>query len=460
MRGGRTLTDFKAASPYRFAAAACAAVILAAVGGVVYLVMPHKAAAASGGPHTTASPRGTAAAHPPGTAAARFDPPQDFPDGAGIAVGSADAVVGDGLAYSFNGSDTQGGSADGDQMPTVHAIALGSGDDQWQRPLPELTFPLTGPSLPPLAVTAAPGGGQLVYYAGIALVKGTGTQADQLKLEVGALNPQSGVPGWVTQVNLSSDFLDTEESITGDVSAGIIGVDRDHLVVEVNGSDEAPVTFVLSTTSHALSWTASAFQPTGLTGDVVVGMTVADAFSDSGTPEALNARTGEMTWTDSSLDVSTHGVSGTPAVVSPSIATFEFDGTFSDETYLLSTSDGTVLKKLPDAYQCMYDQVSVVACYSSGINGASLIGFDAASLNELWGLPNPAGARIAPDLHAAYKGLLYTEADNGDVILNARTGADLVTDVPIAPDVVVPGYGLVSDNSNGDDTLLAYPATG
>jgi hypothetical protein len=24
----------------------------------------------------------------------------------------------------------------------------------------------------------------------------------------------------------------------------------------------------------------------------------------------------------------------------------------------------------------------------------------------------------------------------------------------------VPGYGLVSDNSNGDDTLLAYPATG
>jgi hypothetical protein len=23
----------------------------------------------------------------------------------------------------------------------------------------------------------------------------------------------------------------------------------------------------------------------------------------------------------------------------------------------------------------------------------------------------------------------------------------------------VPGYGLVSDNSNGDNTLLAYPAT-
>lgn len=454
------MTDFKAASPYRLAAAACAAVILAAIGGAVYLSMPHKAAAASGGPHATASPRDTAATHPPGAIAARFDPPHDFPDSTGIAVGSADAVAGDGLAYSFNGSDTQAGSADGDQVPTVHAKALRSGDDQWQRPLPELTFPLTGPSLPPLAITAAPGSGQLVYYAGIALIKGTGTQADQLKLEVGALDPQSGAPGWVTQVNLSSDLLDTEKSITGNVSAGIIGADRDHLVVEVNGSDEAPVTFVLSTTSHALSWTASAFQPTGLAGDVVVGMTVADAFSDAGTPEALNARTGKMTWTDSSLDVSTHGTSGTPAVVTPAIAAFESDGPFSDETYLLSTSDGTVLKKLPDAYKCMYDQVSVVACYSSGINGASLISFDATSLNELWGLPDPAGTRIAPDLHAAYKGLLYTEADNGDVILNARTGADLVTGVPIAPDLVVPGYGLVSDSSNGDNTLLAYPATG
>lgn len=66
---------------------------------------------------------------------------------------------------------------------------------------------------------------------------------------------------------------------------------------------------------------------------------------------------------------------------------------------------------------------------------------------------------VAPELHAAYRGLLYTAADNGDVILNARTGADEVVNVAIAPDLVVPGYGLVRDDSNGDNWLLAYPAT-
>jgi hypothetical protein len=47
-----------------------------------------------------------------------------------------------------------------------------------------------------------------------------------------------------------------------------------------------------------------------------------------------------------------------------------------------------------------------------------------------------------PLSNAAYRGLLYTAAGKGDVILNARTGADEVANVAIAPDLVVPGYGL------------------
>ena len=451
------MNDLKVTNSFRFAVAV---VVLAGIISAFYFGWPHRQNAARGSAaHAAAIPAAKSAA----LSAARFDPPKGFPHSSGITVGSADAVVSGGLAYSFDGSDTQGGSDDGGQVPTVHAIALGSGDGQWQRPLPELTFPLTGPSLPPLAVAAAPAGGQLLYYAGIALIKGTGTQADQLKLEVGALDPRTGAADWLTQVKLPPGFLDTEESITGHVEAGIVGADRDHLVVEVldevNDTDEEPVTFGLSTTSRALSWTASGFQPAGLAGDVAVGMTVADAFSDSGTPEGLNAQTGEVTWNDSSLAVSTEGESGAPAVVSPSIATFESEGTFSDTTYVLSASNGAVRKTLPDSYECMYDQVSVVACYSNGLSGASLIGFDATSLEQLWELPDPAGTRVAPELHAAYKGLLYTAADNGDVILNARTGADEVVNVPIAPDLVVPGYGLVGDDSDGDNALLAYPAT-
>lgn len=442
------MKSIKVTNSFRFAVAV---VVLAGIASAFYFRWPHRQNAA----------QGSAAAAPAALSAARDDPPKGFSHSGGITVGSADAVVSDGLAYSFDGSDTQGGSGSGSQAPTVHAMALGSGDDQWQRPLPELTFPLTGPSLPPLAVAAAPGGGQLVYYAGIALIKGTGTQADQLKLEVGALDPRTGAPDWVTQVKLPADLLDTEESIMGDVQAGIVGADRDHLVVEVldevTDTDQEPVTYGLSAASHALSWTASGFQPAGLAGDAVAGLAVAGPFYDSGTPEGLNAQTGAVMWNDASLAAMTEGEP--PAVVSPSVAAYVSEGSFSETTYLLSASDGAVRQTLPDSYECMYDQVSVVACYSDGINGASLIGFDATSLKQLWELPDPAGTRVAPDLHAAYKGLLYTAADNGDVILNARTGADEVVNVPIAPDLVVPSYGLVADDSNGDNALLAYPAT-
>jgi hypothetical protein len=57
------------------------------------------------------------------------------------------------------------------------------------------------------------------------------------------------------------------------------------------------------------------------------------------------------------------------------------------------------------------------------------------------------------------KSAALSAADNGDMILHARTGVDEVVNVSIAPDLIVPGYGLVVDDSDGDDVLLAYPAT-
>jgi hypothetical protein len=61
--------------------------------------------------------------------------------------------------------------------------------------------------------------------------------------------------------------------------------------------------------------------------------------------------------------------------------------------------------------------------------------------------------------HAAHRRLLYTAAGKSDVILNARTRADEVANVAIAPDLAVPGYGLVRDHSNSGNWLLSYPAT-
>ena len=68
-------------------------------------------------------------------------------------------------------------------------------------------------------------------------------------------------------------------------------------------------------------------------------------------------------------------------------------------------------EKQPDV-KVHYDQVSVVAATPAG-QGASLIGLDATSLNQLWELPVRQVLALPRDLTPP-KGLLYTEADNGD----------------------------------------------
>jgi len=98
------------------------------------------------------------------------------------------------------------------------------------------------------------------------------------------------------------------------------------------------------------------------------------------------------------------------------------------------------------------EEVDNVACQSSG----TLVGLDATSGKQLGSLPDPAAQRIMPSLGAAYHGLLYTHGENTGVILDARTGADVVDNVAVSPDIVIPGYGIES----GDNTLTVYPAIG
>lgn len=74
----------------------------------------------------------------------------------------------------------------------------------------------------------------------------------------------------------------------------------------------------------------------------------------------------------------------------------------------------------------------------------------------MWSLPDRASGRIQPELHAAYHGLVYAQTPRGEVILDAQSGVDKVTNVSIAPDVVVAGYGLVKK----DYQLYAYAAIG
>jgi len=53
-------------------------------------------------------------------------------------------------------------------------------------------------------------------------------------------------------------------------------------------------------------------------------------------------------------------------------------------------------------------------------------------------------------LAAAFHGRVYAH----DVILDARTGADVVAELPLTADAIVPGYAVTRET----DRAIAYPA--
>lgn len=82
------------------------------------------------------------------------------------------------------------------------------------------------------------------------------------------------------------------------------------------------------------------------------------------------------------------------------------------------------------ATECYYDQQPVPACSASGV----LTGYDAATAQKLWSLPDKTANRVVPGVLVAWHGVLYGDTQGGNPIaLDARTGKDLFTEVGIEP---------------------------
>ncbi|XVS61761.1 hypothetical protein ACQPYE_26110 [Actinosynnema sp. CA-299493] len=105
------------------------------------------------------------------------------------------------------------------------------------------------------------------------------------------------------------------------------------------------------------------------------------------------------------------------------------------------------LAVIDDTTDCEFDQVDVVVC--SGMR--STVGLDATTARQLWRLPDDAAGRVDPGLDAAFHGRVYAL----DVILDARTGEDVVPSLSVTADTVVPGYAIT--RSGGE--AVAHRAT-
>ncbi|MGP3948481.1 hypothetical protein ACTWP8_07060 [Streptomyces sp. 7N604] len=389
------------------------------------------------------STTGRAANEKQATAPARpaFDPPRRF-DEQGIPVGPPDAVVGRGFAYAFVDEEPSNRPA------AIKAVDLHTGEDAWSRDVAG-TESIGDPAnthWPALAVVAGAGRTDQLYYTVVRLLQGSGTEEDRRQIVVGALDGDSGKPLWSVTADPAPE-LDLEEA-----NVWLAGADRDHAVVTVepNGVFDDPAALVVNVKSKTSAWTAPGFLAGGLDQDIVLGLRVESTdLNDSGTPQALDVRTRKPVWT-SKISAEPDGPN---LVAAPGIVLFHDESDpFYSATFLLNSKTGKLLSELPDAYECAFDQQSALICSSSDM----LIGFDADSAEKLWSLPDEAAHRTMPTFHSTYHGLVYTQGAHEAVILDARTGKDVATNVGLAPDHVVPDAGLVTN----DDFLTAHRAIG
>lgn len=359
------------------------------------------------------------------------DPPERFAAD-GVPVGPQNALVGQSVAYSYAESDSY------DAPVQVVAIDLGTGEERWRwTPDARPTVGLAGPASSTMGVVSLPGGGEQLVYAGSRTDQGTGTTQDDHHVAVTAVDAASGTELWTVTAPLPDGFAD-------DTTITVTGADENHVLCSISTSGQLPQALVVNTATSTATWTEPGFQPIGLAGTRIIGFRISETYESSGPLQALAVDTLAPAWTRDDLDDPGNKVLRPTVLLAPGRQIGDTN------TYLLNPADGKLIADLPDRYECVADQRDTIVCESYD----TLIGVDAASGTQLWQLPDASSGRIQPTLHTAFHGRVYAEATHTAVTLDTRTGADVTPDTGIAPNIVVPGYGLVTE----DHTLYAHPA--
>ncbi|HET9060810.1 MAG TPA: hypothetical protein VFN61_12880 [Acidimicrobiales bacterium] len=214
---------------------------------------------------------------------------------------------------------------------------------------------------------------------------------------------------------------------------------------------------------HRILWTATSFIPAAGNGAVVVGSAVPVNMADPYVIEARDRLTGKLRWKDDEpMMEATVFPSGKGAVLveGNDYATggglFEYVPMLSGKPLVLAKPGTTT-----DTWQCFFDGDRTDACgNTSGSSAAFAV--DAATGALLWGLPDSAHNRVAPNVTFAWRGMVYGSTNWGNVVLDIRTGKD-VDDAPGISPVVCDDYIGLADATrqtpNGPETvLMAYPA--
>jgi outer membrane protein assembly factor BamB len=382
------------------------------------------------------------------------DPPLEFSNESvrlGIVRNGLYAVH-DGAAYFVDGTDD-----------ALVAVDLATGEPDWSEPVGDDFVGFWGSPQ-----VAEVDGEALVFATYGVTEEGTGTEADREMLRVVALDAADGTPVWTTDVAAADIPEAAREDVLGSSAsdgspARPVAADGDHVVVSTDEGYRDAFTVVLDAASGDPAWDAGDFQALALGDGVVAGLAEhpETTVGDGGQLAARSIDDGTPVWeAEDTFVPDDRTISPLGGELSAGGYVYSSDGIHADSeaTHVFASNDGTAVATLDGRHTCVDVGEATIVCDS----GEHVVGLDRETGETLWELPDEAEGRVAPTVTAARSGVVYTDTDNGPVILDARTGEDQVTDLTIAPDEVVPGFGLVlsDDAATGDDLdLLAYPAT-
>lgn len=382
-------------------------------------------------------------------AAPTFDPPLEFaPDSVQIGrLWHGQYAVHDAVAYFLDGGVEAGAIPD-----TVTSVELTTGDVRWSTGVETgVEYPdrelLLGDRSWSAPVVAEVEGRPWVFAVFPAIEVGTGTAADRRLARVVALDAVDGSEQWTADY----DLTELEDGLRARYLWGVGVTDETLVLTTPEGDDQ--LTVAVDAITGDLRWHEPELRAQVVDSGTVLGLIPGRRLASI----AAHAVTdGEQVWTydslrDYEIDSLGQGIVAFRADVDVSGVQIE------NETRVVSSDTGDVVASVDMYLNCLDDQTSVVVCgYTGFLYTEYVAAFDRETGELLWELTGDSD-RAVPEVRAVRAGVVYARGPRSWVVLDARTGEDLIDDLASFPGGrVIAGFALVRDG----DYLLAYPATG
>ncbi|MFI6286033.1 PQQ-binding-like beta-propeller repeat protein [Streptomyces sp. NPDC051018] len=342
-------------------------------------------------------------------------------------------ALGDELAYGYHSGKRMG------EVTGIDAFRLGSGDTAWRAKVPEGTHVSRAPALV----------GDTVVGAFATRTEGEGTVPGHYGIRVVAYDARTGEERWTRELVTDRDSL----GLVPEVVAGRAG----RVLVTWAGSGfnaPTPTSALLDTRDGRVVWTAEDFEGVDLEDRVAVGIRA------DGSTFVGKSVSGKELWKRRLLQTD-WGASPDPGpgltLVDGPMLTSVSTGESMD-AWLLDPLTGKTRLDLGTATsnRCRYDGRSTTICSE---RAGAVVAVDVRTARVLWRLPDKAANRVEPTVTAAWQGIVYAEGVNGAMTLDARTGKDRRTGLPLAPQLVNDKYGIVSHGSD-ERGVEVFRATG